>query len=190
MSEDLRYCPCGRAAIVDPDRDARITCGDCGATTHVDELLRRPPTDHEPMTIYTPRMARAIQVASLAHLGQYYGRWSYIWHPLAVMSALLDVDHDEDVVIAGVLHDVVEDSFVTIEDLRADFGDRVADIVAGVTKKDGEDYETFIQRAASNRDSRSVKIADVICNLYAPECPPRLRAKYENALTILLKASP
>ena len=58
----------------------------------------------------------------------------YIIHPLNVAYILAGVGLDEATISAALLHDVVEDTDVTGEDLRRDFGDEIADMVAGVTK--------------------------------------------------------
>lgn len=60
----------------------------------------------------------------------------YISHPFAVAVLLLQQQCDEHVIVAGLLHDTVEDTSVTINDIRREFGAKVAEIVAGVTEPD------------------------------------------------------
>jgi len=60
----------------------------------------------------------------------------YIAHPYGVGVILLQAGCDEEVVVAGILHDTVEDSPVTLEDIREQFGERVASIVEGCSEPD------------------------------------------------------
>lgn len=77
------------------------------------------------------KVFQAIDFAQMAHQGQYRkgSRVPYIIHPLAVMEYLIRFHCSEEVVMAGVLHDVVEDTAYTIEDIRENFGSRVAELV-------------------------------------------------------------
>lgn len=78
----------------------------------------------------------AIEFATRAHAGQYRKgtRIPYIAHPLAVAKLLIENNFEPEVVIAGLLHDTIEDTNVTIQEIRARFGERVAVIVAAVTE--------------------------------------------------------
>ena len=58
----------------------------------------------------------------------------YIVHPLNVAYILADIGLDDDTICAALLHDVVEDTDVTNEDLQKEFGNEIAEMVAGVTK--------------------------------------------------------
>ena len=82
------------------------------------------------------RIFEAINFAVEAHNGQFRKGTTipYIVHPLIVMDTLIMHEANEDLVIAGVLHDVVEDSQYTIEDIREKFGDRVAELVGYATE--------------------------------------------------------
>lgn len=83
----------------------------------------------------TEKIKKAYEVADKAHEGQVRTSGDkYITHPLAVASILLDYCMDTDTVCAALLHDVVEDTAVTLEELRKQFGDDVALMVDGVTK--------------------------------------------------------
>jgi (p)ppGpp synthase/HD superfamily hydrolase len=82
----------------------------------------------------------------------------YVLHPLRMM---LSVDTPE-ARMAAVLHDVVEDTAVTLEQLRDEgFPDSVLAAVEALTKHEGEDYEAFIQRAGAYPIARKVKLADL-----------------------------
>lgn len=78
---------------------------------------------------------RAYRMAEAAHSGQNrVSGEAYINHCVAVAAILAELRVPVDVVIAGLLHDTVEDTTVTLEDIRNDFGDDVARLVDGVTK--------------------------------------------------------
>lgn len=79
---------------------------------------------------------KAIGFAARAHEGQRrkIGKLPYIAHPVGVAMILQQMGCDETIVAAGLLHDTVEDTHVTLDDIRRDFGDEVADIVAGCTE--------------------------------------------------------
>jgi GTP diphosphokinase / guanosine-3',5'-bis(diphosphate) 3'-diphosphatase len=78
---------------------------------------------------------RAYRVAEEAHRGQKrHSGEPYINHCLAVASILADLRVPPEVVAAGLLHDTVEDTTITIKDIRRDFGDTIAVLVDGVTK--------------------------------------------------------
>ena len=78
---------------------------------------------------------RAYRVAEEAHREQKRQSGEpYINHCLAVASILADLRVPPEVVTAGLLHDTVEDTNVTLDDIRRDFGDTVANLVNGVTK--------------------------------------------------------
>ncbi|HRW38274.1 MAG TPA: HD domain-containing protein, partial [Aquihabitans sp.] len=91
---------------------------------------------HHPKTS-TALIAQAHELAAAAHEGQ--SRKSgepYIHHPLAVARIVADLGLDEETVAAALLHDSVEDTGVTLDELAERFGDDVAQIVDGVTKLD------------------------------------------------------
>ena len=79
---------------------------------------------------------RAIGFAARAHDGQKrkIGNVPYIAHPVAVAMILQDMGCNERIVAAGLLHDTVEDTRVTLDEIQQQFGDEVADIVAGCTE--------------------------------------------------------
>jgi guanosine-3',5'-bis(diphosphate) 3'-pyrophosphohydrolase len=93
---------------------------------------------------------RAYKIAEKAHEGQKRASGEpYINHCLSVASILIDLGMPADVVAAGLLHDTVEDTPITLDDLRRDFGETIANLVDGVTKlahlprvsRAGEDYQ-------------------------------------------------
>ncbi|MEZ5180788.1 MAG: bifunctional (p)ppGpp synthetase/guanosine-3',5'-bis(diphosphate) 3'-pyrophosphohydrolase [Acidimicrobiales bacterium] len=108
--------------------------------------------EHHPKTS-TALIAQAHELAAAAHEGQ--SRKSgepYIHHPLAVARIVADLGLDEETVAAALLHDSVEDTGVTLDELAERFGDDVAQIVDGVTKLDRVQFDSkAAQQAASMR---------------------------------------
>jgi (p)ppGpp synthase/HD superfamily hydrolase len=109
-------------------------------------------------------LTRAIEIATTAHARQTDKAGApYIDHPMRVMAA---VDGEEAKIVA-VLHDVLEDCPPwTFEKMRAEgFSDAVMAGLDAVTKRDGEDYNTFVQRACADQNGRQVKVADLTDNM-------------------------
>jgi (p)ppGpp synthase/HD superfamily hydrolase len=133
---------------------------------------------------------KAIAMAVKAHKGQVdkAGR-PYILHPLRVAFKFTG---DDEMYAAAVLHDVVEDSSVTIDNIFKAFSPYVAQIVDSLTRREGEVYLTeFIPRCKLNQAAAVIKIADIEDNLN----PQRMLAlskedlgrvkRYNQALKIL-----
>jgi GTP pyrophosphokinase len=98
----------------------------------------------------------------------------YITHPLAVTTILADIGMTEPTLVAALLHDTVEDTPYTLDELRSDFGDEVAQLVDGVTKLDKVQYGETAQAetirkmiVAMARDIRVlvIKLADRLHNM-------------------------
>ena len=78
---------------------------------------------------------KAYRIAKNAHEGQFRKSGeAYIIHPLWVAIILADLEMDKETITAGILHDVVEDTIMTEDEIRKEFGDEVALLVDGVTK--------------------------------------------------------
>ena len=109
-------------------------------------------------------LQRAIEIATKAHTGQVdkAGK-DYIEHPLRVMA----MGTTESEKIVGVLHDVLEDTPITIEFLSKEgFSQKILDALLCVTKiSDNEDYDHFITRILTNPLAIKVKINDLIDNM-------------------------
>lgn len=107
----------------------------------------------------TQTLERAIAIAATAHAGQVdKGGAPYILHPLKVMLRMTTLEER----IVAVLHDVVEDCEISLDDLRKEgFSEVVLSAIESVTKVSGESYEDFVERAAQNPIGRVVKLADL-----------------------------
>ena len=117
-------------------------------------------------------LEQAIALAVEAHKGQVdKSGQPYILHPLRVMFRL----ESENERIVGVLHDVVEDSPLTLDDLRQmGYNEEVIEGVDGVTRRENESYAQFIERSQQNKLSSRVKIADLEDNMDLRRLPREL----------------
>lgn len=108
-------------------------------------------------------LERAIEIAAAAHAGQRdKADCHYILHPLRVMLSVTSVEER----IAAVLHDVVEDTDVTLERLRTEgFSQKILDAIDALTKRPGETRFEAARRARLNPIARTVKLADNADNL-------------------------
>lgn len=96
-------------------------------------------------------IGRAYDIASEMHEGQLRKSGDpYLVHPIAVAEILADLGMDEDAIVAGLLHDVVEDTPYTAEELRKEFGEEVELLVDGVTKLGKIKFESKEERQAEN----------------------------------------
>lgn len=104
---------------------------------------------------------QAYALAAGAHEGQFRKSGDpYITHPLAVATIVADLGLDEDTVCAAVLHDAVEDTLVSLEDLERDFNPTVASIVDGVTKLERLNFETKEAQQAATIRKMLVAVAE------------------------------
>ncbi len=120
-------------------------------------------------------LERAYDIAEKHHRGQMRKSGDpYITHPLAVTTILADIGMTEPTLVASLLHDTVEDTPYTLNELRADFGDEVAALVDGVTKLDKVKYGDSAQAetirkmiVAMSKDIRVlvIKLADRLHNM-------------------------
>ncbi|MEU0039771.1 HD domain-containing protein, partial [Streptomyces sp. NPDC006333] len=161
---DLRRL--GRAALLGPTARDRLP----DAIGHVAEAHRahHPDADMEPLR-------RAYVLAESSHRGQMRKSGEpYITHPLAVTLILAELGAETTTLTASLLHDTVEDTEVTLDQVRSEFGDEVCYLVDGVTKLEKVDYgaaaepETFRKMlVATGNDVRvmSIKLADRLHNM-------------------------
>lgn len=119
-------------------------------------------------------IGKALEMAERAHAGQTRsgsGGMAYIHHPVAVAELLAAQGFDESTVAAALLHDVVEDSDASIEDIAARFGQAVALLVAALTED--ATIEPFVRRKDAHRrhveavggDALAIYAADKLSNI-------------------------
>ncbi len=159
-----------------------------------DDLLTT--IEREGLSVDRDLLRLAFEVADRAHDGQVrLSGEPVITHPLAVAQKLALLHLDEETIIAGLLHDVPEDTAVTIDVLRRDFGDTVADLVEGVTKlgklkyRGADRYLENLRRmfVAMARDIRVIliKFADRLHNLETLDALPQAEKRRRIALETL-----
>jgi (p)ppGpp synthase/HD superfamily hydrolase len=139
-------------------------------------------------------LERAIAIAAEAHAGQVDKAGApYVLHPLRMMLSVSSIDER----IVAVLHDVCEDCpGWTFDRLRGEgFPEYIIEALQSVTKRDGEDYEDFVRRAAANPIGRRVKLADMLDNsdlsrIAAPSERDLQRVeKYRRAIDLISRLS-
>ena len=141
--------------------------------------------------VYTHLTNAAMKLAYRAHHGQLdYNGIPYIFHPIHLAEAM----DDEISCCVALLHDVVEDTDVTLEELKAIFPPEVTDAVALMTHIKGTDYFDYVRAIQSNPIARKVKLADLAHNSDQSRCigsdlseerKAAWRTKYEKATKIL-----
>lgn len=123
---------------------------------------------------------KAITIAATAHAGQKdKAGLPYVFHPLRVMLA----GATEEEWIAGVLHDLLEDTPWTADDLRREgFREEIVEAVVALSRQPEESYEAFITRAGRNPIARKVKLKDLADNMDLSRIPnpsPKDHARLE-----------
>ena len=104
---------------------------------------------------------RAYDFSTQNHTGQSRASGEpYVVHPLEVAMILADMKMDANAIAAGLLHDCVEDTSVTIVDVRKEFGEQVAHLVEGVTKISKIDFATREERQAENLRKMMLAMVD------------------------------
>lgn len=139
--------------------------------------------------LYTPRTKAALRLAYQAHAGQLdKSGLPYVFHPYHLAEQM----HDEDAVCVALLHDVLEDTTVSEQEIRRlGMTDTVMEALRILTHEPWEPYMDYIARVATNDLARRVKIADLCHNadltrLDVVTDRDRARAqKYARALRVL-----
>jgi hypothetical protein len=143
------------------------------------------------MAVTTDPAFAAILLAREAHEGQVdKGGQPYIYHPLRV-AARFPFGSNEFIV--GCLHDVVEDTDVTLAQVEDMFGWRISEAVDAITRRKGEGDLSYLARIVGNPIAIKVKVSDATDNsdierlmaIDDPDVRDRLEAKYANMLILL-----
>ncbi len=154
-----------------------------------EELVRKIRENTHNMDL--GRIRAAYEMAKMAHAGQKRKDGSpYVTHCIAAADISVDIGLDEDSIIAALLHDVIEDTSLTHDDIAKQFGTAVADIVEGVTKLTRVQYTSKEDEQAENlrkmllamsKDIRVIliKIADRLHNMrtMAYQSPDKQKSK-------------
>lgn len=125
------------------------------------------------MTYLSESILKTLEFSAFVHkkqLRKYPLNAPYISHPFAVGLILARAEYDDEVIMAGILHDTVEDTEVTLKDLEANFGSRVAELVEGVTEQKDlswpERKELYLKHLQTASDEvKAISGADLLANL-------------------------
>ena len=138
-----------------------------------EQLLDKAKANH--LNLDFDKIKLALGFAEESHQGQYRKSGDdYIVHPVEVAKILMDMKMDTDTIVAGLLHDVVEDTLIPIADIKYNFGDTVATLVDGVTKlkalpngtkNQAENIRKMILAMAENIRVILIKLADRLHNM-------------------------
>ena len=122
----------------------------------------------------TPLINKAKMLAGKAHEGQFrkYSGMPYIVHPIEVATIVQSVDHTDEMIAAALLHDVVEDTDYSFEDIANEVSPKVAELVKGLTDvSNPQDGNRKIRKAIDkdhlaeqNAEVQTIYLADVISN--------------------------
>lgn len=123
---------------------------------------------------------KALEYATIKHKGQKrIGGDEYISHPVAVSNILKDLGYSSDVQIAGLFHDLLEDTDATKEEILELSNAEVLEVVTLLTKEEGYVMEEYMSRIKANGMAHVDKLADrlhnLICAIYADE---KFKKKY------------
>lgn len=136
-------------------------------------LIRKEDASGAPPTKQYMKLHEAIQFACVAHEGQMRKgtKIPYIVHPFEVAQILTDAGAEEDVIIAGLLHDTLEDTGTSKEELEQRFGKRVRMLVEDCTQEEGKSWEERKQNyvnyleTKATLDNLMISCADKLANL-------------------------
>jgi len=113
---------------------------------------------------------KASEFALKKHKGQKYdvNKDFFFAHPWKVFQILDQITDDEVILCAGLLHDTLEDTDTTLEELKKEFGDEIANLVYEVTNEDGENGKCFPR--LKSKKAIIIKFADRLLNLSKMDC--------------------
>lgn len=158
------------------------------------QLLKTIQSSGKPYDI--EKITQAYELARGCHEGQFrVSGEPYIMHPVAVATILVNLGMDTDSVVGGLLHDVVEDTDVSLETVGKLFGDDVAVLVDGVTKIGQLSFETREEQQqenvrkmllAMNQDIRVIiiKLADRLHNMRTMDSMPKYKQRIKSKETM------
>lgn len=143
--------------------------------------------------IYTPMTIKATKIAYDAHHGQVdKGGLPYILHPVHLAEQMTD----EICCTVALLHDVAEDTAITLDDLANEFPADVIDALALLTHEKDTDYYEYVAKIKSNPVAVAVNLADLshnsdetrlVCSGFSEEIRDYFRNKYAKATKILME---
>ena len=151
------------------------------------------------------KVQKAVTFATKAHKGQVrkYTHEPYVTHPIAVMNIVKSVPHTTEMLMAAALHDVVEDTPFTVEDIRKHFGNKVAVLVGALTHDKSDERGKLkraerkrldrLQDAENDEDAQTIRAADMLHNApsmkkYDPKFWEKVKLEMAETIKVLTKA--
>tara|TARA_X000001382_G_scaffold130779_1_gene126881 strand:+ start:4910 stop:5419 length:510 start_codon:yes stop_codon:yes gene_type:complete len=151
------------------------------------------------------KVQKAVTFATKAHKGQVrkYTHEPYVTHPIAVMNIVKSVPHTTEMLMAAALHDVVEDTPFTVEDIRKHFGNKVAVLVEALTHDKSDERGKLkraerkrldrLQDAENDEDAQTIRAADMLHNApsmkkYDPKFWEKVKLEMAETIKVLTKA--
>tara|TARA_E500000318_G_scaffold4934_3_gene5080 strand:- start:7899 stop:8408 length:510 start_codon:yes stop_codon:yes gene_type:complete len=151
------------------------------------------------------KVQKAVTFATKAHKGQVrkYTHEPYVTHPIAVMNIVKSVPHTTEMLMAAALHDVVEDTPFTVEDIRKHFGNKVAVLVEALTHDKSDERGKLkraerkrldrLQDAENDEDAQTIRAADMLHNApsmkkYDPKFWEKVKLEMTETIKVLTKA--
>lgn len=142
------------------------------------------------MEIFNEQIDKALGFAVKAHKNQFRKTdpsLPYIYHPVSVGFILLRAGFSDDVVIAGILHDVIEDCGTTPEELRQNFGEKITEMIEAVSENKGDPWEKrkydYLNKILeSPPDIKAIAVADKLHNIYSLITAFKSGVEVENVL--------
>ena len=137
------------------------------------------------------KIRQASRMAADLHEVQYRNAGeAYISHPIAVAEIVAGLELDTDSICAALLHDVAEDTHITLEQLAREFPEEVMAVLRLLTHEKGTDYFDYVRNIRQNPIAVKVKLADLAHNSDVTRLPPQLRnpereERYRRAIAIL-----
>ena len=139
--------------------------------------------------LYTPLTCKAMKIAYDAHHGQMdKGGLPYIFHPYHLAEGM----EDEISCCAALLHDVVEDTDITMDELAEQFPEEVIEVLRLLTHREDVPYFDYVRSVKANPIAMKIKLADIAHNSDQSRCPEMseahrqyFRHKYKTAKAIL-----
>lgn len=124
------------------------------------------------MKYFSPKILQALEFASIAHSGQkrkFPGDIPYISHPAAVALILSRASYKDEVVIGGILHDIIEDTSFTGHDIESKFGKEVLELVMAVTENKSLPWQERKAKYLENlkqdtEEAKAISAADLLSN--------------------------
>lgn len=195
MKKYIKVCPaCGKShrnlalqKVKEPSNIYGTIFNYSGTCPKLDIRIMIPVKEEDLAT--TGKLKDAIALAQLYHKDQKYADEPYINHLLRVCKNVNDFEKNETFQIVAILHDIIEDTACTAEEVECLFGAGIASAVKHMSHQKGENYFSYLDNVLRNPVAKFVKFADIMDNWknsYINIGYERLQDKYEKAMKYMI----